>query len=441
MVRTTTRTMQPYAREAARIMIESYGEAVRRLRQSRRLSQRALAADPRVWADHSRISRIETGEDLGSEGLAAELDTALGADGALVAAYARDAQARREGGDPMRRRTMLQALTAMSLGAGGSAEAREALRHGLGLALGHDRGAEEWAEIAADYARDFYLVPSGQLVDDVTADLAVLGQMLDVETRARVRADLSLVSAQLSVIMAMGLAGLGQMRHARRWWRTARDSADAVGDAPVRMWVRDWEAVDGLYEGRGPRVVVGLAEAGLAIAPTVCAGRAGLLAALAQGRAVDGDEAGALAALVELEAVTAAMPAAVRADADSMHGWPDVRLHYTASYVHTHLRRTADAYAAQDAALAAYPVELARERAQMQMHRAACLVVDGDVAGGVEYAHTALDDLPRELHNALLFQLARGVVDAVPGAGRDRPDVAELAHRTAAGAALALGSR
>lgn len=410
-------------------MIETYGQAVRRWRMTRRRSQRDLAADRRVHADHSRISKIETESELGSVELAAELDDTLGAGGELVAAHTRGTEARREAGDPMRRRTMLQALTALSLGAGGSAEAREALRQGFGLALGIDRTADEWSAIVLDYARDFFTTPPAQLVDEVTSDMVVLEQMLDTETRATVRRQLSSAGAQLSVVMAMGLASLGQNRAARRWWATARGAADFAEDAPIRLWARDWEAVNGLYERRPVRAVIALAEEGLAISPAVCAGRAGLLAAAAQARSTIGDTDGALTALRSLEVTTTAMPVHVQADIDSMHGWPDFRLHHTASYVYTHLAQTAEAYTAQDAALAAYPPELARERAQVQMHRATCMVIDGEVTAGIDYAHQALDDLPAELHNALLAETVRKVVAAVPERGR--PEVVELSRRTA----------
>lgn len=439
-MRTKTRNTRPYARGVETAMIEPYGQTLKRWRTTRRLSQRALADDNRVHADHSRISKIETGAELGSVELAEELDDALGAGGELAAAYARDTEARREAGDPMRRRTMLQALTALSLGAGGSPEAREALRHGFGLALGIDRSADEWAEVALDYARDFFTAPAAQIVNEVTSDMVVLEQMLDTETRPSAKRALSSVGAQLSVIMAMGLASSGQARQARRWWSTARAAADFAGDAPIRMWARDWEAVNGLYERRPTRAVIALADEGLAISPTVCAGRAGLLAASAQARSTIGDAEGADAALRELETVTAAMPSHVQADVDSMHGWPDFRLHHTQSYVHTHLGNTTEAYAAQDAAFTLYPPELARERAQVQMHRATCMVIDGEVTSGIDYAHQALDDLPLELHNALLFQVARKVVDAVPAAGRQRPEVLELSHRMSPVSLPALGA-
>lgn len=417
----------------------SYGQVVRELRRQGGLSLRRLADDPGVYANHATISKIENGIELGSERVARELDAALDAGGALIVAWQRAADARREAGDPVRRRTMLQALTAMTL-TGTPLQSREALRHGLGLALGEDRSADDWTEIALDYARDFFTTPAAQIIDEVAADLAVLEQMLDAETSAAAKRDLSMPAAQLSVIMAMGLASTGQTRHARRWWSTAKATADYAGEAQTRMWVRDWEAVNGLYERRPLPTIIGLAEEGLAVADTVCAGRAGLLSGAAQARAVQGDRAGALAALAELETVTADMPSRVQADVDSMHGWPDVRLHHTASYVRTYLGDTTEAYAAQDAAFALYPADLARERAQMQMHRAACMVIDGDASEGLEYAHRALDELPIELHNALLFQIGRRVIEVTPGAARDRPDVVELDRRMGVSALPALGS-
>lgn len=124
----------------------------------------------------------------------------------------------------------------------------------------------------------------------------------------------------------------------------------------------------------------------------------GLYAGLAQTLAADGRRAEAIAALGQVADITERLPADVVADADSMFGWSEVRLRHTESYVYTALGDTARAYAAQDQALALYPDALARERAAMLLHRATCMIREGDVGGGLAYVGTVLDDLPAEQH-------------------------------------------
>jgi hypothetical protein len=125
------------------------------------------------------------------------------------------------------------------------------------------------------------------------------------------------------------------------------------------------------------------------------AGTAGVLAGLAQTQAVAG-RGDALETLGRVAEVTERVNATEAADFESMFGWPEVRLRHTQSYVYTALGETARAYAAQDAALVLYGQELARERAAMLLHRAHCMIKDGDLSGGVGYAHQVLNELPSE---------------------------------------------
>jgi hypothetical protein len=125
------------------------------------------------------------------------------------------------------------------------------------------------------------------------------------------------------------------------------------------------------------------------------------------------------------------MPAGVAADTESMLGWPEVRLRHTESYVYTHIGDTARAMAAQDRALELYGADpaLARERAQMRMHRASCLIQDGHIPDGLRYAADTLDDLPADHHNALLYQVAHQVLTVLPAAEKGRVEAADLAER------------
>jgi len=341
-----------------------------------------------------------------------------------------------EKGERMQRRVMLEALSTLALGPGPALATLEALRQGLELAVGvgSERSIAEWDAVAHGYSCEFFATPATEIVGDVAADLHVLMRMIDARTSDSVGRDLSRSAAQLSVILAMGLSDLGQSRAARRWWSTARHAAASSTDAATRMWVHDWEAINGLNEKRPLSTITDLIDEGIAFGSTNCSGRAGLLAARAQALAVQGRPREALEALRAVEASTDTMPSAILADAGSMHGWPEFRLLHTASYVQTHLAMTDTnhvnaAMAAQDAAIKMYPAELRVELAWLEMHRATCLVLKGDLDDGVRYALTTLDELPAGLHGAALRQIASNVVEAVPPVERTRSVVRELQQR------------
>jgi tetratricopeptide (TPR) repeat protein len=233
-------------------------------------------------------------------------------------------------------------------------------------------------------------------------------------------------------ISAMAWASAGEDRQACRWWRTARRVADGSGDTEVRAWVRGWEVANGLYEGRPVPTILDRAAEAVSIAEDLsCAGMAGLYAGLAQTLAVAGRTGEALQALEQVADVTDRLPAHVVAAEDSMFGWPEVRLRHTESYVYTWLGDTSRAYAAQDRALRLYPEHLARERAAMLLHRAACMIRDGDVGGGLAYAAQVLDDLPMEHRTELVHAIGRAVMPMVPAQERGRPGAVELSARLA----------
>jgi hypothetical protein len=326
--------------------------------------------------------------------------------------------------DALQRRTVLRTLTTLAAATASPMVALEALRHGLEHLV--DADPDEWDTIAADYAITFYSLSAVELIKQLGTDLTVLEHTL----AARPEAHLHRVAAQLSVVMAMALASAQQLPLARRWWRTARRYADQSRDLDTRIWVRDWEVVNGTYERRPVRHILNLADETISLAGDhVCRGTAGVWSGRAQALALAGRVDEAINALHTTAEFTERMPATVVADAESMFGWPEVRLRHTESYVYTHLGGTSEAMAAQDRALELYPVELARERAQLQMHRARCHILRGDVADGLRYAASVLDELPVDQHNALLYEVGQHVMQAVPTVEHRRAEYGELHER------------
>ncbi|MEV6598748.1 helix-turn-helix transcriptional regulator [Actinoplanes sp. NPDC051346] len=408
--------------------MEDFGGMLRRLRVERGWSLRQLGS--KAGIDWSYLGRIERGEARCSREWADYCDQALAADGGLVTRWqptAKNTQAQEGEEETMRRRTLLLgAMTGLAVGASSTGVALEALRHGLGQAS--DCDTDDWQAIAADYARDFYTRPPGELLAQLAVDLTVLQHVI----AAQANADLARVAGQLSAVMAMTLASTGQSTAARRWWRTARTYADSSNDLAVRVWVRDWEVVNGTYENRPLRDILALAEGSVALAAgRVCSGSAGLMAGQAQALAVAGDTTGAVEALHATAYLTERMPADVAADGESMFGWPEVRLRYTESYVYTRVGDTERAFAAQDWALELYGADptLARERAQMGMHRASCLIQSGHIPDGLRHAAATLDELPVSHHNALLSQMTETVFAVLPPAERRRKEATDLRER------------
>jgi tetratricopeptide (TPR) repeat protein len=274
----------------------------------------------------------------------------------------------------------------------------------------------------ASYARDVFTTAPADLLPELTADLELLWHRAASATD-RTAAALAIPAARLGVVMALTLAGLGRTREARRWWRTARDTADQTGDPRTSLLVRGWEAVSGLYEHRPPAELLGITDEALALtAHRDCAAAAGVLAGRAQVLALLRRDADARQTLQDLAAVTAALPSDVLGDETSMFGWPEYRLRHTESYVYTAIDDYPAAYAAQDQAFDLYPPELRREHAMVQLHRAACLVGEGEV-NGLGYAMRVLIELPDHCHDEVLYDVAGRVLTAVRPGDLGRPVV------------------
>jgi hypothetical protein len=93
--------------------------------------------------------------------------------------------------------------------------------------------------------------------------------------------------------------------------------------------------------------------------------------------------------------------------------------------------------------LALYPLSLNRERAAIQLHRAACLVRNGEVSDGVGHATAVIEGLADTDRTMMVLDVATSVLSAVPADERDRTVVrnyGELLALSAAPAPPALPS-
>jgi len=333
----------------------------------------------------------------------------------------------------VQRRRFVQGLA--TLGMAAPLAGMEHLRHDLlGMVGGEPASLSEWETIAWDYACSYATTPPQDLFTDLTADLFVARTQLS-RLRDGAQHDLQRVIAQLGVFLAQTMGNLGNTRASHRWWRFARQAADASGDAQVRVWVRGREVIRSLYEHRPLESILDLADEAAAITNSPGIGTGSVLMGRAQTLAVLGRAHEARQAIEKVHTTVSQLPPQVVNDTSSMYGWPEYRLRHGESFVYTYLGDTEQAAAAQERALGLYPAQLFRERAQVQLHQAMRLVRSGDTVSGVDHAHQALAALPETQRIEVVLEVARSVVNAVSATHQQHASVTELRHLLALPAA------
>ncbi|MCP2328950.1 hypothetical protein HDA40_007457 [Hamadaea flava] len=305
--------------------------------------------------------------------------------------------------------------------------AAETVRAGLHEAVSRRSRAEWWQQAATDYGASHYLAPPAELLRDLLADAAVLENHISDSGGAE-RRGLLRSAGYLAGITAYAWSNLGVRRQARRWWQTALDAVDQSEDPPAQAWVRSWAAANGPYIGRRPGEGLSLARERLGQHTAPDGASCALLSALAHAQADVGDPAAATTVrrLVEL---SEQIPSVVADDRESLFGWPEARLRYAESHVYTALGDTAAAYAAQAHALRLYGTEMPRDQARIQLHRARCLVIDGDIREGVACATGVLDGTDATVRFESVNITAKAVLAAVPPRARKLAAVTALHDR------------
>lgn len=404
----------------------SFAGALRALRQSRGLSLRELGRQ--ITYDYSHLSRIESGKTVPSSGVAATVDQYFEADGYLItlaaaerAALALHAQTSEER-DDVDRRTFLGAVTGVTAAVGldGLEDVRRV------LADGHMRGPDEWDSIVSDYGHLYHVAAPAVMLPALASDLAVLSKQVNVPCDANSQRRLSQTSAHLCAVMAQVLANSGDLVASPRWWRTARQTADASGSKHVQAWVRGRDAMRALYERRSLTEALRSAREAVELAQPATVERACALAAYAEVAGRLKLRPQAISALEKLADVQAELPRDVVRNNGSQFGWPESRTIFTELYVYTFLGDTKNALRVGDTALTGLPPEMARRRCQVELQRATAMVQDGAVDGGVSHAAAALESLPKEQRINVVTDLAWDTYNAVPVAQRNRSTVGEF---------------
>jgi transcriptional regulator with XRE-family HTH domain len=441
---------------------EAFGRTLKRWREARRLSVRALAA--RTHYGKSQISDLENGIRKPRTDVAVRLEVVLQAHGELVAAAEREQQmgslrittraslepgyyarlatsllmvGREEWEDPMYRRTFVLGLGGLAgLGMTAPGLAFEAARHGLTASLAEQRGetaVEEWHEIVREYGYSYQVMAPAELLKTLIVDVLAVQYAMERPGDNAVTEELYRVSALLAALMAMTVANLGHLGTAERWWRTARQLADRSGFVETAVWVRGREVVRSLYERRPLGAILRLTdEAQQLVGAAPLTALPELIGGKAQALALAGRAEEAASALHELHDVYAALPGDVTADRDTTFAWPEHRLRFTESFVYSQLGDSARADVAQRQAVALYPASYRRGPAQIELQRALCLTRAGDTFEGVQLAQGIMSGLPRADHIRPVLDLSSRVLDAVPLEHQKAAAVTEFREHLAA---------
>ncbi|MEV7965668.1 helix-turn-helix transcriptional regulator [Sphaerisporangium sp. NPDC088356] len=419
-----------------------FGAVMRRCREAEpKIALRRAAAD--LYIDYSNLAKWERGERTPPAEVVSRLDEVYGARGILTALYGTlmrfnaaaesdrlragmclENPAYRNGDDDMERRAALQFLAGLgTLGTlGNLGISGEPLRQLLDLSLGHAHLAiEEWELACADHLHALRTRPPAQVATDLLIDLLSVRRQLDTAAPADAT-ELQRIMAALSTLHANVLTRLGDHGAAVRWWRTARQAADASGDLELRLGVSATEAGHGLYGQRDPGTVLRLTQN----AQQIAGGRPSLGLALvicSQAKALTllGRHTEAQQALNTFRDLVAADPPS----ASIMPGyWNGGQLPNAENMIYAGVGNEVEAHNAGDRLLTfSHDYQTA---ARVRLHEALCKVVNGGIDQGMRQAASVIDALPQVYNDNMVAATGRMVLRAVPRHQQNRPSVAEF---------------
>jgi hypothetical protein len=331
-----------------------------------------------------------------------------------------------------RREFLLGAATTVGFSAVGAMTARETIRHEAAMSLSGRSGAmgvEEWREIVVEYSESYPATEASELLPSLMADLYGLQAAMQSHSGEADQCALRAVGAMFAAFTAQTIANLGNLRESRRWWRTARNAADASQDPYTVLWVRGREIVRAGYEHRPLASIlqlIGELDARVADRPPTPAlpeflsGRAQALALMGPDRADEAEQT-----LNRLRLCFDALPASMRTGNSLIYSWGEERLRFTESLTYTYLGKYREAGQAQAAALSLYPMDDLRGPAQIELQRALCLVGSGDVQSGVSHAQGVITRLPAMHRIRPVADLGRRILKAIPAQRQGEPNIRE----------------
>ncbi|MFJ1539270.1 helix-turn-helix domain-containing protein [Micromonospora chalcea] len=358
-------------------MADSLGEVLKSVREAAGYTVRGLA--DRVHYSKSEIGMVETGQRRCRPELAAACDTLLGTTPLLAVLAGLDDE------EPaMRRRALLTTAAAVTATAGlaGAAALADLVRHGLDETTGE---RPDWDQVVADYSRRLVTDPSPTFGAGLLAQLMIARQVLaDSPTDP----DVLRGAAMLGQLYGLWRGNQADVAAAHGWYRTAATLADRSADTSVRVYVRARTASRAVFEGLTVDETLGRAEQALALSAAPSAGVLEAHSAVLHVHALTGRVSEARAALGRMWDTLDRL--------DDGHAEAGRVLSFD-HYLECRLgsETTADlAWRRAEPVLRATPVWW-REG---QVYYGLSLVRHGDVAGGVDYALSAVRALPTPVH-------------------------------------------
>jgi hypothetical protein len=267
-------------------------------------------------------------------------------------------------------------------------------------------------------------------IEDLAQDLLAV-QRLAQTAPTHEDLDWERVNARMTFLLAYALGSAGQARESRKWYASARRSAQRADDPELLSSIASFEAVQGLYEDRPlPIVMARISDSLAAAQDKPYRGAAAAYGAKGHVLALLGDQAGALAALADQARVHERLSGNVLTDTASLYGWPVERLLHSRSLVYTLIGHP-QAGSVQQEALDAYPTTetrqaaRVRQAAQVELHRAVTTVQTGDILDGIDHARAVLAALDPADRNRYVRHIAGTVLQQVPPVEQTREPVIE----------------
>ncbi|RBQ16075.1 hypothetical protein DP939_32755 [Spongiactinospora rosea] len=319
----------------------------------------------------------------------------------------------------MERRRLIQAA---ALGVGLTAmENQERVRQLLALS-DEGRSVEDWERTCGNLRQRLCTQPVGKVREAIGVELDALLRERQRASPARIE-DLLRIQAALAALYANALGRLSEHEASLRWWRTARQAADASKDQSLAVGIRGTEAGNALYGQRSPGVVLELTQAARGLADGVPSwGLVYVLCAQARAAAVLQRHDEAMAALRQAETLVGGAELPVPSVMPSY--WNDAcPTEWTASLVYA---TVGDESRSAQARTTVFGHKDYQYRAAARLHGALATVANGGIAEGLAAAMEIIDGVAPGHRTNTVTYTARLVLQAVPPEQRTSPAAADL---------------
>jgi tetratricopeptide (TPR) repeat protein len=273
-------------------------------------------------------------------------------------------------------------------------------------------GLDDWEQTVIRYGCATRDRPAGDLLNDISADLAELKLVLERHRSASALRELTRVAAQMSGLIGLILIKLDERRMFRGWARTARIAANEAGDPLTYSWVLAQESYGHYYNSDYPEAVGVARSAQDIVRDHPCVG--GALAAALEGRAhaAMGHHEAARAALGRAEDILSHLRG--NELTSSAFGYNEGQLRFHQSSAYTSLHDTRSAFKAQDRALELCLPDDYTDWSMTRLDRAACLAHEGDTVGALTYAAETLGSLTESQRQGIITLRGHELLNSLP---------------------------